>query len=391
MAVGLGASRAHAGTRLTVHAGDADRVETPVSFKLPDTVRGVNALKAPGEPVIPLQVDPDGQATFILPRLAGGESKTFELITAMRAAVVGEIMEAKATAGAVEITWRGKRVLRYNTEPTELPRPDIKPIYRRGGYLHPIFTPGGRVVTDDYPPNHVHHHGVWFAWTNTEFERRKPDFWNMGQGKGTVDFVALDATWSGPVHAGFRSRHRFVDLTAEAPKTALHEVWDVRAYHVGSGQRQWWMFDLVSTQTCASASPLKLPEYYYGGLGLRGRWEWNGETNCFFLTANGETDRVKGHATRANWCHLGGWVEGELAGIAVLCHPQNFRAPQPMRIHPREPFFCYAPSQIGDLEITPGQPYVSRYRFVVSDGPPDRAALDRLWKDYAEPPRVVLE
>ena len=50
----------------------------------------------------------------------------------------------------------------------------------------------GRVITGDYPPDHIHHHGVWFAWTKTEFEGRHPDFWNMGDGTGTVEFAARE-------------------------------------------------------------------------------------------------------------------------------------------------------------------------------------------------------
>ena len=61
-----------------------------------------------------------------------------------------------------------------------------------------------------------------------------------------------------------------------------------------------------------------------------------------------------------------------------------------MRIHPTEPFFNFAPSQTGPWEIRPGEDYVSRYRFVVSDGKPDAALLDRLWDDYANPPRVEI-
>ena len=83
-------------------------------------------------------------------------------------------------------------------------------------------------------------------------------------------------------------------------------------------------------------------------------------------------------------------VDGQLAGIAILGHPDNFRAPQPMRIHPDEPFFCFAPSQLGQWEIKPGTPYVSRYRFIVADGPPDEAEINRLWNDYAHPPRVIV-
>ena len=79
-----------------------------------------------------------------------------------------------------------------------------------------------------------------------------------------------------------------------------------------------------------------------------------------------------------------------MVGIAILGHPDNFRAPQPMRLHPTEPFFCFAPQQLGDMEIAAGKPYISRYRFVVADGAPDRAELERIWNDYAHPPAVKV-
>ncbi len=97
----------------------------------------------------------------------------------------------------------GRQGIAYQAQPDELPASDIKEIFRRGGYIHPVYTPSGRTVTDDYPPDHYHHHGIWFAWTKTEFEGRHPDFWNMGDGTGKVEFVALDSTWNGTVHGGF--------------------------------------------------------------------------------------------------------------------------------------------------------------------------------------------
>ena len=38
-------------------------------------------------------------------------------------------------------------------------------------------------------------------------------------------------------------------------------------------------------------------------------------------------------------------VDGALAGLAALVHPENFRAPQPVRVHPNEPFVCIAPER----------------------------------------------
>ena len=62
-----------------------------------------------------------------------------------------------------------------------------------------------------------------------------------------------------------------------------------------------------------------------------------------------------------------------------------------MRLNPDEPFFCYAPSQGGDWVIEPGKPYVARYRFIVADGPVDAKEIERMWNDYATPPKVTVE
>src|SRR6185312_13814605 len=86
----------------------------------------------------------------------------------------------------LQVSVAGHSVLSYQAQPDGLPSPGIKPIFLRGGYLHPVYTPSGRIVTDDYPSDHFHHHGIWFAWTKTEFEGRHPDFWNMGDGTGRV-------------------------------------------------------------------------------------------------------------------------------------------------------------------------------------------------------------
>lgn len=273
-----------------------------------------------------------------------------------------------------------EEILRYQAEPGELPRADIPKAYLRGGYIQSLRTPSGRVITDDFPVNHLHHHGVWSPWTKTEFEGRKPDFWNMGTETGTVEFVALDQVWQKDGRAGFQARHQFVDLTAKPYKTALLETWDVSA----TATDQRYIIDFTSTQTCATDSPLKLPEYHYGGLGFRGNFAWNGEENCKFLTASGLTDRLKVNSSREKWCWIGGQVDGKTCGLTILNHPGNFRFPQPIRAHPKEPFFGFAPQQLGDMEIVPGQNYIARYRLVIADGEPDAKAAEKWWAEYAE-------
>jgi methane monooxygenase PmoA-like len=376
---------------LTVTAGPFDRRQAVVSFDLPAGLGGRSyGLRDDAGALTLLQVNTQRQAMFVLPELKAGATREFRLVAfPSKSPIAREAVQLTQADGKLSITVEGRQVLSYQTQPAELPRGDIKPIFKRGGYIHPVFTPAGRAVTDDYPPDHRHHHGIWFAWTKTEFEGRHPDFWNMGDGTGKVEFAAIDETWSGSVSAGFKASQRFVDSSSPQPKTVLTEKWVVTVYRAGHGSKSYSMFDLVSVQECATASPLTLPEYHYGGIGFRGNRQWLGKDNCFFMSSEGK-DRSNAHATRARWCHVGGKVDGQLAGIAILDHPDNFRAPQPMRIHPDQPFFCYAPSQLGQWQIDPGKPYVSRYRFVVYDGPPDKDELDRLWNDYANPPRTTI-
>lgn len=371
---------------VTVAAGDMDRRGTVVSFSLPSNLSGnAHHLEAPGGEAVPLQVG-DHRAWFVLDRLAAGQERTYRLVAGPVAAdSVGLARQNRSIALSLD----DQPVLRYWTDERPLPRPELDSIYLRGGYLHPVRTPSGRVVTGDYAEGHPHHHGVWSAWTNTEFRGRTPDFWNMQQGTGAVVPMALDSTWQGPVQAGLTARHRHVDHSGPEPTTALYEAWTVRVYDVPAAEGDYRLFDLAVTQTTASESPLALPPYHYGGMGVRGRDHWYGAGNAHVLTSAGK-DRSNGNETRARWTYIGGDVEGERAGLAVLSHPDNVRSPQPVRIHPEMPYFSIAPSQLGRWAIEPGRPYEARYRFVVFDGPPDATQLDRLWADYAYPPTVTV-
>lgn len=388
--IGLGAARAPKATFITVAAGSFDRQDVVVSFDLPSELKATSyELRDEKGKHTPLQYS--GQhASFILGDLKAGQKKTFRLVEKRGGSQSkANLPKLKRVQNRLEIKIRGHQVISFVAQPASLPGPNIKPIFLRGGYIHPVLTPGGRIVTDDYPSDHYHHHGIWFAWTKTEFEGNHPDFWNVGDGTGRVDFEGLDQTWDGPVNAGFTSRQKYVALTGLAPKTALNEQWEVRVYNVGSGPQPYFVFDIVATQECASPSPLILEEYRYGGMGVRGHRDWKDKTKVSFLTSEGKT-RIDGNATRARWCHMGGSVDGQQVGIAVLDHPANFRAPQPLRIHPDDPYFNYAMSQAGRFQIDPGKKFVLRYRYVVADGPANPKQLDRLWNDYAHPPEVMV-
>jgi hypothetical protein len=379
------ASLAAAAPQLTLASAPFDRAGQVIRFTPPPGLpQPTTATDGDGRRW-PVQTDPDGQACLVVPWQAAGRTLVLTLESAPVAGR-GVAIESGTVGGGLAFTNEGKPVLSYHLDPSALPRPGIPPEYHRAGYIHPIYSPSGALISDDYPPDHIHHHGIWSPWTRTEFQGRTPDFWNMGKKTGTVERVALNRTWGGWVHGGFEARHRMVDLSAPTPVTALNETWDVVIYRVAGAAKPVHLFELTIRQTCATNDPLILPEYHYGGTAFRGRAEWLGATASQFLTAEGETDRVKAQGQRTRWIAQSGAVgAGAVAGLAMLGHPDNVRAPQPVRIHPREPYFCFTPSQLGRWTIEPGQTYVARYRFLVFDGAPDRALIEAYWQGFAQP------
>jgi hypothetical protein len=231
------------------------------------------------------------------------------------------------------------KVLDYHHAP--VPSPEGKSEnYARSAFIHPVFSPSGHILTEAQPPDHRHHMGIWMPWTKTEFEGRKVDFWNLGNNQGTVRFKEFISKTGGQIYGGFVAAQEHIDLTApEGEKKALNETWDVKVYNVGGPEKGYWLWDLKSTQRCATQSPLHQLKYHYSGQGFRATRQWKG-SNCGYLTSEGKT-RIGADGSRARWCDCYGSFGPNWAGVTIMSHPQNFRHPEPMRIWAREDYYVY--------------------------------------------------
>jgi len=69
------------------------------------------------------------------------------------------------SAKLVEAHFQNRQLLHYNKAHVE-PGDGIDPKYGRSGHLHPVWTPGGAIVTDELPPDHLHQSGIFLAHTN---------------------------------------------------------------------------------------------------------------------------------------------------------------------------------------------------------------------------------
>ena len=272
-----------------------------------------------------------------------------------------------------------RQIMTYNAALVPSPIDDA-PWYGRSGFIHPVYSPKGRVVTGAFPDDHPHQHALMFAWTSASYEGQKVDFWNSHKKQGKIEHVKT-------LHADddtIKTQLRHVIITGKHEGlTVLNETWTItRVEHETLN-----VFDLVSVQTCATDKPLKLRKYKYGGMCVRGPASWsNGDA---MLTSEGK-NQSQGNHTRPNWVALFGRANmqgkaiGDWCGIAAMSHPDNHHGPQPVRLHEEMSYFCFAPMVAGDFEIKPGKPYTSKFRFVAYDGKPDAKQLDAIWKDYSK-------
>jgi hypothetical protein len=442
--------------RITVEAGKYDRIDTPLCVSLeaiaklaesdlqraavPSADSGqalmlalrLEEIDGDSRTPVAMQIEP-GESPKLWWILSGktpaGGLRVYELVTGGSTAEHAENAETKnikgvfsavsalsavkrsdaAKTSVVEAIKNDKvllirkgeqKLLQYNHAIVPPPQGQSE-LFSRSGFIHPLWSPSGDILTNIHPPDHIHHLGIWMPWTHTKFQGKDVDFWNLKEGQGTVRFVKFLSTTSGPVYGGFQAEQEHVVLkTDQGEKVVLKEVWDVRVYNpstslgtgVGGPDKGYWLVDFKSTQRCVADSPLYQIEYRYGGFGFRGPAEWKGQ-DAAYLTSEGKT-RKDGHGTRARWCDTSGAINAKWAGVTHMSHPDNFRYPEPMRIWPEfenQVFFNWAPSQLGDWVMEPGKDHIFRYRLYVHEGKVNVADSERVWQDFAEPPEIKVE
>ena len=310
-------------------------------------------------------------------------------------------IDCSETSDVIVATVDGNPVLTYRK--AIVPAPEgVDQVYSRSGYIHPLQTPNGVEVTGDFPPDHIHQHALFNAWRKTTFRGHEVDFWNQAERQGSVSHESVVKVDND--HFVITQLHR--DITnPDDPVDVLREKSTVTILGV---EDRSYIFDLVSEQTCIADSPLTIDEYHYGGLAFRGNSQWYSasasvilkalakksadspieypplaETLHQFTTSEGKR-RFEGNHSRPEWVNVSGLIDGKLAGVTIIAHPSNFRYPQPVRINPSKPYFCFSPMVLGKFNIEPGETYVSRFRFLVHDGALSEPQIARQQQSFRE-------
>lgn len=379
---------------------NSDCIDVPVSISLqelgfqvdPDSVV-IYELVNNKEKAVPAQVESGytPKVWFILDGVtAKGSKRTFIARTKDRETTVKRDYDFNIIKDYDDlvIQYKDQTVLKYRYTPMFPPK-GVDPLYTRSGFIHPLCSPGGEILTRVQAPDHYHHYGIWGSWTLTHIEGREVDFWNLAKGQGTVKFGSFLSEVSGKVYTGFKVLQQHIDFGVKGEdQVAINEILDVRVWNINNKVR---VIDYTAILNTPLQNGIMLDAYRYGGgIGFRATEKWT-KDNSTVLTSEGKT-RKDADGSNARWCIVEGEsdVEEGRSGILFLSHPLNRAHPEPMRIWPMDAnggrgdmFFEFTPIRHESWKLQNGNSYALKYRMIVFDGEIDKETADMYWNSFA--------
>lgn len=283
----------------------------------------------------------------------------------------------------------GKLVLSYQMTKEPVPS-GIKQAYSKSGFIHPIQSPSGQVLSRIQPADHYHHYGIWGPYTRATIGGREVDFWNLGDEKGRVDFSHVISKKQAGGAAELTVRQNHLDLKAPAQsQLAMAEDLRIKVKPADKGR---YFVDYTSTLQTDISGGILLDDYRYGGgIGFRATEVW-GDANSTILTSEGK-DRATADGSNARWILVTGQSDHSSgkSGILFMSHNTNQAHPEPLRVWPPgqyegkgNVFIEFCPIRHTSWEIQPGKRYSLTYRILVFDGELTVQEADNYWKSFVK-------
>lgn len=347
------------------------------------------AESATGSVVIPVQWQrgggPESRGVLLLPVGPAGRRQFAWRESERPFSPVMQATQDLAT-GQIEITDDGKPVLRYNYKTVEpgAVLEKVSPANRiyaraRSDYIHPLYGLHGEVLTRDWPVDHPHHRGIYWAWPEVDFGKERGDLHALQRvfarptGK-----IALQ---SGPVFAQIQAENQWL---WDAREPIVRERVLIRAYRATPQGR---VVDLA-LQFIALKDGVTIARrglQHYGGLNVRLQTPEAQAISVFTDPSNAVPRRA--------WSDLSGRFPGSAAasGLTVLQHAQNPCYPGDWVQYPElswcQPTF---PASEQRFALRRGQPLLLRYRLWIHPGStPAEEFTARLW-DALQAPAAAL-
>lgn len=251
----------------------------------------------------------------------------------------------------------------------------------RAAYVHPIWGLDGEVLTDDFPRDHYHHHGLFWSWPHVSIDGRDHDLWMSRNIRHK--FVKWLDRETGPVAAVLGVENGW--FVGER-KVMIERVW-LRVFKAAKDS-QAIDVHLTWIPVDHPISLLGAEGKSYGGLSLR--YNIGPKNQPTISVPKGVTkDDLK--ITRLPWADLTAMFpkDGEPrskakihSGATLMVNPDHPDFP-PTWLTRHYGILCIGWPGVNTKTFPPGEPFSLSYRVWIHKGMLDSTQISAVYKDYA--------
>ena len=298
---------------------------------------------------------------------------------AVPAAALAATMDVQKdkTTGQYMIREGGKPVLRYNYQAiapgdllAKIQEANLKYARARSDYIHPLYGLNGEELTLDWPVDHPHHRGIYWAWPEVDYRGQRGDLHALQRvfARPTGQCTTQD----GPDCARIEAENlwRWEDQEPIVRELAVICAW--RSAPVGRFIDLEFHFTALKDEVALARRETKL----YGGLNIR--LAPVKEQEIRFV--NDSPGATPGRA----WGELSGIFSGAgVTGLAVFQSPSNPDYPGDWIQYPEinwlQPTFPAAGTR---YVLKLGQPLILKFRLWIHAGKASESGLAEVWTDW---------
>lgn len=281
-------------------------------------------------------------------------------------------LAARKTPDGYEVFENDTFVMRFQTKAKSL---DGR--FQRSNYVHPLCDLHGDTITEDFPADHLHHRGIFWAWHQLRVGQQQiGDPW-LCRDFATIVHDSAAKRVEGKIQITNQVHWQSPKFTDEQglPVTIVKEQTRVTV-HPRTDTFRIVEFEISLTANLNRVSIGGSNDTKgYGGFSPR-------------LKLSPEHQFVSGDrilTPAKNAIQAGPWVDvtTERSGVAIFTHPENPGAPEPWILRARRSMQNARNPGRWLRSLSRCRPMVLRYQLVIHNGPTDSSTLSSLYQQFA--------
>lgn len=277
---------------------------------------------------------------------------------------------------SIQITEGDQPVLVYNhgvITKEEIPKKEHR--RSRACYVHPVYGLSGEVLTDDFPRDHYHHHGIFWTWPHVTVDGTEHDLW----AGSTIrqQFVKWLAKESGPAAAVLGVENGWF---VGDKKVMIERVW-LRVYGAVDDARAVDI-DLTLIPTDKPVTLWGAAGKSYGGLTVRFKPPAERGPETVITTPSGVAPRDL-TTTILRWSDYTSKFDSREtpSGAAIFISPTHPDYPPEWLLRHYGPL-CVGWPGVSPETLEPGKPVQMSYRFWIHKDAVGTSVLSRAYSAY---------